>query len=104
MAEQRVIVVSETAPRLLEFEAPAARKFLKDYLAYECRLDGHDAQVPMKRCLAPEDLETLIQCSEDMNGVRIVRTLPASEAAAARVRVDLVSPIRNMVLPLECSY
>ena len=101
MAEQRVIVVSETAPRLLEFEAPAARKFLKEYMAYEGRLDGLDAQVPMKRCLAPDDLDTLIQCSEDLSGIRVLKTMPTGNAAAARVRVDLASPIRNMVLPEE---
>lgn len=87
MADQRVIVVSEVAPRLTEFTGAAAKKFLRDYVAYENRLDATDSQMPLKRCLDPDDLETLIQCSEDMK-IEVVRepaavAEPAATAATA---------------------
>ena len=71
MAEQRVVVISEVAPKLTEFTGAAAKKFLRDYVAYENRLDATEAQIPLRRCLEPDDLETLLQCSEDM-GIDVV--------------------------------
>ena len=85
MAEQKVIVVTEVAPRLKKFEGAAARAFLREYIAYENRLDATDAQTPLKRCIEPEDLETLLQCSEDMP-VQVVRPpVVQPERAAAGV-------------------
>ena len=82
MAEQRVIVVTEVAPRLKDFTGPEARKFLRDYVAYENRIDTTEAQTPLRRCLEPEDLETLLQCSEDM-AIEVVRQAAAPPVAVA---------------------
>ena len=84
MAEQRVIVVSEVAPKLTEFTGAAAKKFLRDYVAYENRLDATEAQMPLRRCLDPDDLETLIQCSEDMT-IEVVREPAEATAAPAEL-------------------
>lgn len=84
MAEQRVIVVSEVAPKLTEFTGAAAKKFLRDYVAYENRLDATEAQMPLRRCLDPDDLDTLIQCSEDMT-IEVVRELAEAAAAPAEL-------------------
>ena len=92
MTEQRVMVVTEGAPKLTDFESEKARAFLRDYAVYENRLDTADRQVPMKRCLEPSDLETLLMCSEEMPGVEIVRGIPEGQTAA--VHVDIESPIR----------
>ena len=73
MATQRVVVVTELAPKLKEFDGPAAMKFLKEYEAYENRMEDTEAQVTMGHCIEPVDLEALLQCSEDMEGVEIVR-------------------------------
>ena len=93
--EKKIIVVSELAQRLKKFESKAARKFLREYLAYENRLDTSEAQVPLRRCLEPGDLESLLQCAEDMEGVRVLREIPADVDAARKrhIRVDIVSPI-----------
>ena len=117
MAEQRVVVVSEVAPKLTVFDGPAARKFLRDYVAYENRLDATEAQVPLRRCLEPNDLETLLDCSEDLR-IEVVRepaaaaaapaepvaaaaapAEPAAAAAAGRARGRL--PRRNIQTPLR---
>ena len=60
MAEQKIVVVSEVAPRLESLDGVAARKFLRDYVAYEMRLEATESQVPMKRCIEPEALTVLI--------------------------------------------
>ena len=39
MAEHKVVIVSELAPRLKKFSSAAARKFLREYVAFENRLD-----------------------------------------------------------------
>ena len=44
-------------------------------------------------------METLLQCSEDMPGVEIVRKIP--EGHAARVQEDIISPIRAFDLERE---
>ena len=91
MAEQRIVVVSERAPRMNEFEPEAARRFLKEYLAYEMRLNNIEAKIPMRQCLTPGDLETLLDCADDLE-VEVVRRLPEGEAAA-NVRVEMQTPI-----------
>ena len=108
MAEQRVVVISEVAPKLTEFTGAAAKKFLRDYVAYENRLDATEAQIPLRRCLEPDDLETLLQCSEDM-GIEVVREpaaaaaagAAAAAAAAAAVRGRGRLPRRNIQTPLR---
>jgi hypothetical protein len=99
MAERKIVVVSELAPRLREFEAGAARRFLKEYVAYENRLEASEAQVPLKRCIEPEDLDTLMQCSEDMVGVRVIKKIPegVDEARRNRVRVN-IAPVTPRAL------
>ena len=102
MAERKIVVVSELAPRLREFEAGAARRFLKEYVAYENRLEASEAQVPLKRCIEPEDLDTLMQCSEDMVGVRVIKKMPegVDEARRNRVRVN-IAPVTPRALAVE---
>jgi hypothetical protein len=81
MAEHKVVIVSELAPRLREFSSAAARKFLREYVAYENRLDATEAQTPLRRCLEPDDLETLLQCSTNMR-CEVVRETPAAAVPA----------------------
>ena len=103
MAEQRVIVVTEVAPKLKEFSSAAAREFLREYVAYENRLDATEAQMPLRRCIEPEDLETLLQCSEDMS-IEVVRAAPVPvvplaaprEPRARAARMDIQTPLRNL--------
>ena len=78
MAEHKV--VSALAPRLKEFSSTAARKFLREYVAYENRLDATEAQTPLRRCLQPDDLETLLQCSTNLP-CEVVRDAPAPAVA-----------------------
>lgn len=101
MAEQKIIVVSELAPRLQGIETRAAQKFLKDYLAYENRLEAGEAQVLMRNCIDPVDLDILVQCSTDMKDIQVIRGLPAGANAerARRVQVGLV-PITPRPLDL----
>ena len=40
MAQQKIVVVSEVAPRLESLDGVAARKFLRDYVAYEMHLEA----------------------------------------------------------------
>ena len=53
---QKVIVVTEPAPRLKEFDGPAAMKFLRDCQAYENRLEDTEAQVQMRQCIDPVEV------------------------------------------------
>lgn len=104
MATQKVIVVTEAAPRLKEFDGPAAMKFLRDYQAYENRLEDTEVQVQMRQCIDPVDLEALLQCSEDMEGVEIVRRADAERVRAARSELRTPrheSPITAMGVPEE---
>ena len=60
MASQKVVVVTELAPKLKEFDGPDAMRFLREYEAYENRLDDEEAKVQMKQCIEPDDLEALL--------------------------------------------
>ena len=61
---QQVIVVSEKAPQLNQLEAGAARRFLKDYVAYE-RRQGESALIQaMRLCMSPEDFDDLLDEAE----------------------------------------
>ena len=93
MAERKIVVVSEAPPRLESLDAAAARKFLKDYIAYELRLEATEAQVPMKRLLEPDDLQVLIDNSEEMDIV-VVREADTVRVAGA-VRSGLETPINQ---------
>jgi hypothetical protein len=73
------------------FESEYARCFLKEYLSYELRLNNAEAKIPMRQCLTPGDLETLLECVEGMD-VEVVRQMPEG-AAANEVRVEMQTPI-----------
>ena len=73
--EQRIVVVSEAPPRLEELDARATMKFLREYQGYELRAANKGTVIPMYRCLEPDDLETLYECTEDdleKNNIRVV--------------------------------
>ena len=76
MAERQIVVVSEVAPRLREFETEAAKTFLREYVSYENRLGVNEAKIQMKKCVEPEDLDTLLECSDPLEGYTVVRELP----------------------------
>jgi hypothetical protein len=106
MAERQIVVVSELAPRLIRgFDAEAAQEFLKKYVACENRLEEKEYQMPLRRCIYPDDLETLLACSEDMTDVIILNKIPegADQARRNRVRVDISSPFtpRSLIGELE---
>jgi len=96
MATQKLVVVTEVAPKLKEFDGPAAMKFLREYEAYENRLDDTEAQVQMRQCLEPVDLEALLQCSEDMEGVEVVRRAGTGRRGA---RTELRTPRHESPVP-----
>ena len=98
MAERQIIVVSEVAPRLREFEAGAAKTFLREYVSYENRLGVSEVKTQMKKCIEPEDLDTLLECSEPLEGYTVVRELPPAGPARDRVRVNIQSPIAPVSL------
>ena len=89
MATQRVVIVTELAPKLKEFDGPAPMKFLKDYEAYENRIEDMKTLVTMRQCIEPGDLEALLQCSEDMEGVEVIRR---GETGLHGARAELRSP------------
>jgi hypothetical protein len=89
MATQRVVIVTELAPKLKEFDGTAAMKFLKDYEAYENRIEDMKTLVTMRQCIEPGDLEALLQCSEDMEGVDVIRR---GEAELHGARAELRTP------------
>ena len=82
--EQRIVVVSESPPRLTEFDAGPARKFLKDYAGYKLRVADLEALVPMYRLVKPEDLETLLECTEEGLRERNIRVVRQRAQRAAR--------------------
>jgi hypothetical protein len=87
--EQRIVVVSEAPPRLEELDARATMKFLREYAGYELRSANIEAIVPMYRCLKPEDLKTLIECTEDdlvEKNIHVVRE--RAEEVARNVPVE----------------
>ena len=93
MAERKIVVVSELAPQLLELESDAVRKHMRDYAAYCNRLDG-ETEVPV-----PLLLDSCIQLSFDMTGVRVVRRLPEGAANAKKRKKVLTS--LSLMTPLK---
>lgn len=89
--EQRLVVINEAAPRLKGFDSGSARKFLREYIAYENRLETTEAQIPLRRCIEPDDLSTLLECSEDL-AIRVVRE-SESRRAVRRARVNIETPL-----------
>ena len=85
--EQRLVVINEAAPRLKGFDSGSARKFLREYIAHENRLETMEAQIPLRRCIEPDDLSTLLECSEDM-ATRVVRQFDGRAAYRARVNIE----------------
>ena len=84
--DQRVVVISEAPPRMETLDAEAARKFLKEYQGYEMRVDSRQAQIPMMRCLGPEDFETLVECTIDDLQTRGIRVVNREEAQRVPVQ------------------
>ena len=100
MAEKRIVVVSEVAPQLLELESGPVRKHLRDYAAYRNRVDGEmEVPVPLKRTMDTELLDSCIQLSFNMTGVRVVRKLPEGAANAKKRKkvltdLSLMTPVK----------
>ena len=81
MTERKIAIVSEPAPQLLEFESGAIRKHLRDYAAYENRLDIEtEVVISLRKTMDKEMLDSCLQLSYDMTGVKVVRRLPDGEA------------------------
>ena len=81
MTERKIAIVSELAPQLLEFESEEVRKHLRDYAAYDNRLDIEtEVAIPLLRTMDKEMLDSCLQLSYDMTGVKAVRRLPEGEA------------------------
>lgn len=100
MAERKIVVVSELAPQLLELESEAVRKHMRDYAAYCNRLDGEtEVPVPLKRTMDTELLDSCIQLSFDMTGVKVVRRLPEGAANAKKRKKVLTS--LSLMTPLK---
>ena len=89
MTERKIVVVSELAPQLLELKSDAVRKHMRDYAAYCNRLDGEtEVPVPLKRTMDTELLDSCIQLSFDMTGVKVVRRLPEGARMLKRGRMS----------------
>ena len=100
MAERKIVVVSEVAPQLLELESGPVRKHMRDYAAYCNRLDGEtEIPVPLKRTMDTELLDSCIQLSYDMTGVKVVRKLPEGLANAKKRKKVLTS--LSLMTPLK---
>ena len=91
MASNKVILVNEAAPYLKEFDGPAVRKHLRDFAAYQNRLGASEVSVSLCRTMDPEDLDSCIQTSEDMRGVKVLRRLPEGDANAKKRKKVLVN-------------
>jgi hypothetical protein len=100
MAERKIVVVSEVAPQLLEVESGPVMKHVRDYAAYCNRLDGEtEIPVPLKRTMDTELLDSCIQLSYDMTGVKVVRKLPEGLANAKKRKKVLTS--LSLMTPLK---
>ena len=91
MASSKVILVNEAAPYLEAFDGPAVRKHLRDFAAYQNRLGASEVSVSLCRTMDPEDLDSYIQTSDNMRGVKVLRRLPEGEANAKKRKKVLVN-------------
>ena len=93
MASSRVILVNEPAPYLnsKDFDVPSVRKHLRDFAAYQNRLASDEVSVSLRRTMDPDCLDSCLQTSEAMKGVKVLRRLPEGEANAKKRKKVLVN-------------
>ena len=87
--DQRVIVVSETAPRLKRLEASEAREFLREYDSYCNRIAETELPVPMRRLLESDDLEMLLILTQQSVPAEGAPRVPDQVIPEAAVVADL---------------
>lgn len=79
-----------------DFDGPATMISMRKYKAYQNKLVKTEAQVQMRQFLDPMDLEALLQCSEDMEGMEVVRR---AETERRRARTELRTPRHESPVP-----
>ena len=80
MAEKRIIVVSEVAPRLKKFTTEAAREFLREYFSYQNRVEEElEAIALMKALVDPHDMDALRLCFVSEGWCRLLLRRPTNK-------------------------
>jgi hypothetical protein len=99
MAERRIIVVSELAPRMEKFSSEAARKFLREYFSYQNRVEENEVVVNMKVLIDPHELDILMACFISDGWCRLLeRRTAAKGVAQEQRRAALQTPMTPAVL------
>ena len=99
MAERRIVVVSEIAPRMDKCTTEAARKFLREYFSYQNRVDENEVVLPMKVLIDPHELDILRACFLSEGWCRLLeRRTTAIGVAQERRRAALQTPMTPAVL------
>ena len=103
MAEKRIIVVSEVAPRLKKFTTEAAREFLREYFSYQNRVEEElEAIALMKVLVDPHNMDALRLCFVSDGWCRLFVRRPTNEGLArARRRASLQTPMTPAVLSVS---
>ena len=66
----------------------AAETFLRDYVSYENCLVVNEMMFHIKRYIEPVDLDTLLECSDLLEGFALLRELPSVGWACAGPRAS----------------
>ena len=100
MAERRIIVVSECAPRMKKHSSEATREFLREYFSYQNRVEETEVVVAMKVLIEAHELDILHDCFYSEGWCRLLerRTFFATGVAQERRRAALQTPMTPAVL------
>ena len=99
MADSRIILISEKAPRLESLDTEDVRKFLRDYFSYQNRVDESEVVSPLRALIDPHDKDTLKACFYEKGWCRLIsRKTTAEVSARDRRRAELQTPMTPSVL------
>ena len=99
MADSRIILISEKAPRLESLDTEDVRKFLRDYFSYQNRVDESEVVSPLRALIDPHDKDTLKACFYEEGWCRLISRKPTAEVSARdRRRAELQTPMTPSVL------
>ncbi len=97
MADRRIIVISELAPRLESLKPVQVRKFLSEYFSFQNRIDESEIVSAMRSLINPHDLDTLIRCFIPDEWCRLVKKRSTTSVVSERERrrAELQTPMRE---------
>ena len=100
MADRRIIVISELAPRLKNLKPVQVREFLSEYFSYQNRTDESEMVSAMRSLINPHDLDTLVMCFRPDWWCRLVKKRLTTNVVSERERrrAELQTPMTPSVL------